>query len=505
MHPSEDFQPDRALPPDSDSLIEDLGLTALFDAMARGDRFLLGVGKAAVLSPLAEPSEIVYRQDALADCLAHPEFVKQLYALATEAVESHRKVMSWGITPSPESLHYISQHALELLLGYLVRLRRLTAEQGSEMTSSAFVRLRSLVLTELDDAYLKLLEEHLEELRLRPGLWMSAHLGHANKGTGYTLHRAPAGGRRPRLSRRGQDSNSFTVRDDDNKRLRELGELKARGIIVVANALAQSVENVVSFFSSLRSELAFYIGCLNLRSALVTRDEPVCTPVPMPVDSAWFRATGLHDPGLSLRTDGRTVGNDLSADGKALVVVTGANRGGKTTFLRSIGLAHLMMQCGMFVAAQSFSAGVCRRVITHFRRDEDRAMAGGKLEEELARMSVAISHISPGCLLLCNEPFASTNEREGSDIARQVFLPLASAGVKVVVVTHLVDLAESLYEKRLGYVLFLRAPRQSQAQQFRLVEGAPEPTAYAEDVYKQIFGEFPADVLGAPSSPNAQA
>ena len=119
-------------------------------------------------------------------------------------------------------------------------------------------------------------------------------------------------------------------------------------------------------------------------------------------------------------------------------------------------------------------------------------------------MSTVISHISPGCLLLCNEPFASTNEREGSHIARQVFLPLAGAGVKVVVVTHLVNLAESLYEERLGYVLFLRAPRQTQAQQFKLREGAPEPTAYAEDVYNQIFGEFPAEVLGAPSSAKGQ-
>ena len=74
-------------------------------------------------------------------------------------------------------------------------------------------------------------------------------------------------------------------------------------------------------------------------------------------------------------------------------------------------------------------------------------------------MSVVISHISPGCLLLCNEPFASTNEREGSHIARQVFLPLAAAGVKVVVVTHLVNWAEGLYEERLGYVLFLPRPK----------------------------------------------
>jgi hypothetical protein len=82
---------------------------------------------------------------------------------------------------------------------------------------------------------------------------------------------------------------------------------------------------------------------------------------------------------------------------------------------------------------------------------------------------------------------------------------LARAGVKVVVVTHLVDFAEGLYEERLGDVLFLRAPRQTPAQQFKLAEGPPEPTAYAEDVYKQVFGRFPADALDAPSSAIGQA
>ena len=52
----------------------------------------------------------------------------------------------------------------------------------------------------------------------------------------------------------------------------------------MANVLAKSVESVVSFFGSLRSELAFYVGCLNLRSALVMKGEPVCTPVPMPAE-----------------------------------------------------------------------------------------------------------------------------------------------------------------------------------------------------------------------------
>jgi DNA mismatch repair ATPase MutS len=151
----------------------------------------------------------------------------------------------------------------------------------------------------------------------------------------------------------------------------------------------------------------------------------------------------------------------------------------------------------MFVAARSFTAGLCARVFTHFKRDEDTAMEGGKLDEELRRMSVTVSRITPGCLLLCNEPFGSTNEREGSDIGRHVFVPLARADVRVFVVTHLFDLAESLYEKGASDALFLRAPRQAGAQPFKLVDGAPEPTAYGEDVYERIFGVLPADAARA--------
>ena len=194
------------------------------------------------------------------------------------------------------------------------------------------------------------------------------------------------------------------------------------------------------------------------------------------------------------------MGNDVSAEGKTLVVVTGANRGGKSTFLRSVGVAQLMMQAGMSVPARSFAAGVCPGVFTHFKRDEGAAMVGGKLDEELARMSATVSLVSPGCLLLCNEPFASTNEREGSDIGRQVFLPLTAAGIKVVVVTHLFDLAQSLHDRGEDGALFLRAPRQAGAPPFKLIEGAPEPTAYGQDVYVRVFGKSATRALAAPTN-----
>ena len=83
------------------------------------------------------------------------------------------------------------------------------------------------------------------------------------------------------------------------------------------------------------------------------------------------------------------VGNDLSADHKLLVMITGANRGGKSTFLRAIGPAQLMMQCGMFAPAE-LSAQSLRCHLHALQAQEDAGMRSGKLDGELRRMSAII-------------------------------------------------------------------------------------------------------------------
>ncbi|GLI35569.1 hypothetical protein DAMNIGENAA_30020 [Desulforhabdus amnigena] len=70
------------------------------------------------------------------------------------------------------------------------------------------------------------------------------------------------------------------------------------------------------------------------------------------------------------------------------------DQGGKSIFLRSIGLAQLMMQCDMFVPAESFSSNVCEGLFTHYKREEDPAMKSGKLDEELSRMSEIVDNLS---------------------------------------------------------------------------------------------------------------
>ena len=128
-------------------------------------------------------------------------------------------------------------------------------------------------------------------------------------------------------------------------------------------------------------------------------------------------------------------------------------------------------------------------------------MEKGKLDEELSRISEIVDGISPGCLLLCNESVASTNEAEGSEIARQIVKALTDAGVKVVYVTHLYDLAQSLYAQGAPEALFLRAERGSDgSRSFKLREAGPLPTGFGEDLYRQVFGiadgEAPAAATG---------
>jgi DNA mismatch repair ATPase MutS len=185
----------------------------------------------------------------------------------------------------------------------------------------------------------------------------------------------------------------------------------------------------------------------------------------------------------------RVVGNAVQADGKYLVIITGANQGGKSTFLRSIGLAQVMMQCGLFVPAESFSANVCVRLFTHFRRKEDATMQSGKLDEELSRMSEIVGQITPQSIVLFNESFAATNEREGSEIARQIVSALVEKHITVFFVTHLSEFTRRMYDQHLENALFLRAERQPDGKRtFKLIEGEPLETSYGEDVYQQVFG-----------------
>ena len=429
MHADHDLDLGCELPTNTAALSQDLGLDILCEAMAQGDKLIFELSKRALLLGLTDLGGVSYRQHVLADCLGHPSVVRQIYAMAVEAVEAERKV--WGLySGSPQSVLYRALGATQLLLGYLKQLRQVSDEHANEFSSQGFSRFFKMVSDELTDGYFRTVEAHLRRLRFKGGTFISARLGPGNTASGLVLCQPRARRWRERFPPLGGPGYSFEISTRDDAGLRVLSDLNTKSINRVANALAQSAEHVRSFFTMLRAELAFYVGCVNLHDRLSARGEPVCFPMALSPTRDALSAEGLYDVCLALRSDGDVVGNDLAADGRSLVMVTGANQGGKSTFLRSVGLAQMMMQGGMFVPATSFQANVCDGVFTHFKREEDVTMKSGKFDEELARMSGVASEIAPHCLLLCNESFASTNEREGSEIAREVVKAMTDAAGK---------------------------------------------------------------------------
>jgi DNA mismatch repair ATPase MutS len=494
LFPDSDF--DLTSPPlvNDAELVQDLELGTLFQAMAGQDDFLMATVKKIVLSPGCQVTTILWRQAILRDCQAHPGVARSLYALTVEAIEMEKHRYLSMFTRYAGA---ILDRSLEVLTGFLeilLRLRTLAEDQESRFASPGFRSLFSMVRTELNAEYLSQLQDFLEELRFSHGVLMSAGLGEGNKGSNYVLRRIP---RREKhwLQRVVQafqskpESYAFTLDDRDESGAKALSELRERGINLVANSLGQATDHILSFFQLMRTELAFYVGAMNLADRLNAKGVSTCFPPIVPAGERACCFDGLTDTCLNLIKDERVVGNDLRADGKDLVIITGANQGGKSTFLRAVGLAQLMTQCGLFITAQKGTVELCDGLFTHFRRREDAGMKSGKLDEELGRMETIVDHLKPHSLILFNESFAATNEREGSEIARQIVTALIEKRSRVVFVTHQYEFAHQFFEQKLRSTLFLQARGPVEGHEaFQLTEGEPQPTSRGLDLWDQIFG-----------------
>jgi DNA mismatch repair ATPase MutS len=479
------------LPWNAQDLILDFGLDILFSFMSEGDEFLLETAKVVILSSLDDCDSILYRQNILKDCITNEEVVRDIYKHTIETIKKEKSIYSWGfLHNSPENILYQAISKLEMFSEMLRKLRYLADSSESRFSSEGFKRLFNMLKEELSDEYLESINLHLRQLKFKDGILVSAQLGEGNKVSNYVLHKPPTDDRNwfERLLSKKLPGFTYELHPRDIAGAKALSELRNQSINDVANALAQSMEHILNFFQTLRTELAFYIGCLNLYNKINQLKEQICFPEPFTFGKKKLSFSDLYDLNLALSSQQNVVSNNLNTDNKNLFIITGANTGGKSTFMRSIGIAQLMMQAGIFVPAENFSAEVRANILTHFKREEDVTMESGKLDEELSRMSKIIDNANSKSVIFLNESFAATNEGEGSEIAKQITEALVESGIKVFYVTHLHKFSYDLYKMKMPDFIFLRAERLADGKRtFKIKEGEPMQTSYGEDLFNLVF------------------
>jgi DNA mismatch repair ATPase MutS len=476
----------------SEYLIQDLELAMIIDAMAEGDDFLKGVCRNVLLKPLTDPAALTYRQDILKDCISNESTVRRIYEIVVTCLEKERRESFWFGQTNPELIVYESAKILRILVMGFRQINKELSDAINKFSSSGFRKFLEQLNRELDDSYLNSIEEKLDNLKFPNGVSVSVNLGPGNVSTNHILL-GPTTKRKsinPLTKVSGGKHYTYNLPPRDEAGAQAVAEIRSESVSSIVGTLKEASESVLGYMKKLREEIAFYLGCLNLHRTVTDKGGELCFPVPAPSDGFSLSFEGLYDISLKISTGSDIVSNSIDADGKSLVIITGANRGGKSTFLRSIGQAQLMFQSGIFVPATSFRSDLKDSLFTHFKREEDRGMTMGKLDEELARMSEILDHVSGNSMILFNESFSSTNMREGSEISFNIVSALKEKGLKIFFVTHNYEFASRIEEHTKSGTLFLRAERKDDGTRtYRIIAGRPSETGYSLDLYRSIFNE----------------
>jgi hypothetical protein len=136
------------------------------------------------------------------------------------------------------------------------------------------------------------------------------------------------------------------------------------------------------------------------------------------------------------------VTNDYRLDGaERILVVTGPNQGGKTTFARTVGQLHHLARLGLPVPARDARLAMCDAIFTHFEQPENLTEARGKLEDDLLRVRDTLAGTTTRSLVVMNEIFTSTTLHDARELATRVLQQLTDLDALAVCVTFIDELA----------------------------------------------------------------
>ena len=468
---------------------KDLNLKVIARAMAEGEYGDVPDIMEILLRPLLTEDAIEKRLAVVMDSCKNREFILKIRKILVETyhnLSNHMKAIldCRGRHLTEDTVIGTNLEALRTLVHGLTALHELLEEKKAVLENTALNRFYREFYEEISPekiAEQKFLADNLDSFKNKGEIFLQGYLTE-----GFRMKHVEVVDVKERARR--VSAGIFSGKRNDVIAEEEIYE---SGVAFTNDILLDVLERSFPYLQrwqelllNMRKQAVFLAGC----ARLYKRGGELGLTFGVP-DREEDKADVVYELSLALQTQSVPVPNSLTAPLYKAIIVTGANQGGKSTFLRSMGIAQVMCQAGMYVPAEKYPLYAYRNIFTHFTRREDAAMNMGKFEEELRRMQDILQGTGENTLLLLNESFATTTEVTAYQIAMDLTHACMEEGVTLWMVTHITKFARKLYEEKREDVLFLSAGRVArQEKQYTMIAKEPEDTSYGMELYERIIG-----------------
>ncbi|MBR6044206.1 MAG: DNA mismatch repair protein MutS [Ruminococcus sp.] len=246
-------------------------------------------------------------------------------------------------------------------------------------------------------------------------------------------------------------------------------------------------------------QLDFYLGAIEMIALCESSGLKMCRPVITDGDTV---IKGLFDPiyfreartyNLHSKDKRPVVVNDISfGEDAGFYILTGANNGGKTTFVRAVGICFCMAQAGLYVPAESCTLRPADYIYTHFPKEEQTGINASRFTTEIKQFRTISDTVTPRSLLFMNESIQSTTPKECVDIAAEMVKIFTMIGVRGIFATHLLELADRIVALNEEGVrskiesLIVLTDEKTGERKYKVVKGKPSQTSLAKDVLTEF-------------------
>jgi hypothetical protein len=443
-----------------------------------------------ILSTLCQELEVIhYRQEVFQDLLDHPRLVEMLETLLPTMDALGR--YTYPYEKGSNTLHEVSWRMGELqsIMDCIQGLDTVFREIGDDLCSQGLVRLQEAVSGMRASPEFQDLERELPELmdRLRTcaSLTIGVNLDHFLRPVEATLlsvneEKFTSPGLLARLFRRDNQAGLAPLHASPRREVagpyafpidRELGGAPNPLMVPLFQDLAKIIEKTTQpiarelqrfteikgrMFGALRRDLIFYLGGLKLITRLRGHVLPMTRPELAPIEAGLCQVEEIYNANLALVASGGDPGRDLSGtiirnpldigpEGRILIL-TGPNQGGKTTYIQAAGLVQVLAQAGLYVPGTRARISPVDNIYTHFPKEEKIEAETGRFGDEAKRLGEIFLRITKSSLVLLNETLSSTSAGESLYLAQDIVRMLRRVGLRAIYSTHMHELASLVEE-----------------------------------------------------------